>query len=39
MNSIKLVCGNFESMPDNIRKDLLLFSDLRLDENKKLFWK
>ena len=34
MNSVKSVCDNFESMPDNVKKDLLLFGDSRFDENK-----
>ena len=36
MNSVKSVCDNFESMPDNVnvKKDLPLFSDSRFDENK-----
>ena len=35
MNSVKSVCANFESMPDNVKKDLLLFGDSRFDDNKK----
>ena len=34
MNSLKSVCDNFESMSDNVKKDLLLFGDSRFDENK-----
>ena len=34
VNSAKLVCDNFESMSNNVKKDLLLFSDSRFDENK-----
>ena len=34
MNSVKSVCDNFESMPDNVEKYLLLFDDSRFDENK-----
>ena len=34
MNSVKSVCGNFESMPENVKKDLLLFRYSRFDENK-----
>ena len=34
MNSVKPVCDNFESMPDNVKKDLLLFDDSTFDENK-----
>ena len=34
MNSVKSVCDNFESMPDNVKKDLPLFGYSRCDENK-----
>ena len=34
MNSVKSVCDNLESMPDNVKEDLLLFGDSRFDENK-----
>ena len=34
MNSVKPVCNNFESMPNNVKQDLLLFGDSRFDENK-----
>ena len=34
MNSVKSVCDNFESMPDNVKKDLLSFGHSRFDENK-----
>ena len=34
MNSVKSVFDNSESMPDNVRKDLLLLGDSRFDENK-----
>ena len=34
MNSVKSVCDNFESMPDNVEKYLLLFDDSRFDKNK-----
>ena len=34
MSCAKLVCDNFESMPNNVKKNLLLLSDLRFDENK-----
>ena len=33
-SNVKSVCDNFESMPDNEKKDLLLFGDSRFDENK-----
>ena len=25
MNSVKSICDNFDSMPDNVREDLLLY--------------
>ena len=34
MNSVKSVCDDFDSMPDNIKKDLLLFGDSRFDAKK-----
>ena len=34
MNSVKSVCDNFESIPENVKKDLLLFGDSRFDGNK-----
>ena len=34
MHIVKSVCDNFESMPDNVKKDLLSFGDSRFDENK-----
>ena len=34
MNSIKSVFQNFEFLPENKKKDLLLFGDSRFDENK-----
>ena len=34
MNSVKSVCGNFESIPENVKKDLLSFGDSRFDGNK-----
>ena len=34
MNSVKSICDNFESIPDNIKEDLLLYDDSRFDENK-----
>ena len=33
-NSIKSICDNFDSTPDNVKEDLLLQGDSRLDENK-----
>ena len=35
MNSVKSICDNFDSMSDNVKKDLLLYGDSRFDENKK----
>ena len=32
MNSVKSVCDNFESMPDNVKKVLLLFGDSQFDK-------
>ena len=37
MNSIKSVSENFNSFSDNIKKDVLLYGDSRLDENKNKF--
>ena len=34
INSVKFVYNNFESMPDNAKKDLLLFRDSWFNENK-----
>ena len=34
MSSVKSICDNFDSMPDNIKEDLLLYSDSQFDENK-----
>ena len=34
MNSVNLIIPNFESMNDNIKKDILLYGDSRFDENK-----
>ena len=40
MNSVKSICGNFNSMPDNVKKYLLLFDDSDLRKTEiKLFWK
>ena len=33
INSVKFICDNFDFMSDNV-KDLLLYGDSRLDENK-----
>ena len=32
VNSIKSVCHNFESMSDNVKKNILLHGDSRFDE-------
>ena len=37
MNSVKSVCDNFESMSDNIKKNVLLYGDSRFDEVKNRF--
>ena len=34
MNCAKLVRDNFEPMSNNVKKNLLLLSDLRFDESK-----
>ena len=37
MNSVKLILENFESLSDNVKKDILLYGDSRLDGNKNKF--
>ena len=37
MNSVKLILENFESLPDNVKKDILLYGDSRLGGNKNKF--
>ena len=37
MNSVKSVSENFNSLPDNVKKDVLLYGDPWLDENKNKF--
>ena len=37
MNSVKFVCNNFESMSDNVKKNVLLYGDSRFDEFKNIF--
>ena len=37
MNSVKLILENFESFSDNVKKDILLYGDSRLDRNKNKF--
>ena len=34
MNSIKLICDNFDSVPGNVKEDLLLYGDSRFNENE-----
>ena len=34
MNSVKSILENFESLSDNVKKDILLYGDSRLDGNK-----
>ena len=39
MNSVKSISENFNSLSDNVKKDILLYGDPRLDENKnKVLW-
>ena len=35
VNSVKSICDHLNSMADNVKEDLLLYGDLRFDENKK----
>ena len=37
MISVKSISKNFESLFDNVKKDILLYGDLRLDANKNKF--
>ena len=37
MNSVKSILENFESLSDNVKKDILLYGDSHLDENKNRF--
>ena len=37
MNSVKSVSENFNSLSDNVKKDVLLYGDSQLDENKNKF--
>ena len=34
MNSLNSIIPNFESMNDNMKKDIILYGDSRFDENK-----
>ena len=38
MNSVKSVSENFNSLSDNVKQDVLLYGDPRLDENKNNFY-
>ena len=37
MNSVKSILENFESLSDNVKKDILLYGDSHLDKNKNRF--
>ena len=37
MNSVKSVLDNFKSLSDNTKKEILLYGDSRLDNNKNKF--
>ena len=37
MNSVKSVFDNFESLSDNDKRDILLYGDSRLDNNKNKY--
>ena len=37
MNCVKSILENFESLSDNVKKDILLYGDSRLDGNKTKF--
>ena len=37
MNSVKSILENFESLSDNVKKDILLYDDSRLDRSKNKF--
>ena len=37
MNSVKSVFDNFESLPENDKKDILLYGDSHLDNNKNKY--
>ena len=37
MDSVKSVLDNFESLSDNIEKEILLYGDSQLDNNKNKF--
>ena len=37
MNSVKTVCDNFESISDNVKKNVLLYGGSRFDEVKNRY--
>ena len=37
MNNVKSVLNNFESLSDNDKRDILLYGDSRLDNNKNKY--
>ena len=37
MKSVKSILENFESLSDNVKKDMLLYGDSHLDGNKNKF--
>ena len=37
MNSVKSILDNFESLSNNVKKDILLYGDSRLDGNENKF--
>ena len=37
MDSVKSVLDNFESLSDSVKKEILLYDDSRLDNNKNKF--
>ena len=37
MNSVKSTLDNFKSLPDNDKKDILLYGDSCLDNNKNKY--
>ena len=34
INSVKSICDNFDSMPDNVKEELLLYGNSQFDESK-----
>ena len=37
MNSVKTVCDNFESISDNVKKNVLLYGGSRFNEDKNRY--